>query len=135
MENRVELFLSELVEIMEEDNTIKMMLYTEYEYISFTKTFFIVALECLFGGEQDERIEKSLCYRVPYFMSSYMAKLIVANKLEDCEPKLLLRAIVDKMAELGIDISEVLKIKCRASLSEVVKLQKYDKRKAQRKSS
>lgn len=130
MKNRVELFLGELVEIMEEEGVIERMLSVYWDYGNFAKDSFIGALECLFGGEHDERIEKSLGYCNPYLMASYMAKLVVANELEDCEPQLLLRAIVDKMAEFGIDVSEALKTKCRATLAEVVKLQKYDKRKA-----
>ena len=130
MENRIENFLRELVEIMEEEGVIERMLSTEWDYVNFTKESFIGALECLFGGEHDKRIEESLGYCNPYLMASYMAKLIVANELTACEPKLLLRAIVDKMAEFGVDVTEALKTKCRASLEEVVKLQKYDKRKA-----
>lgn len=128
MENRINKFISELVDIMEVEGTMERIKGEGCEYGNFTKDFFIGALECLFGGEHDIRIEDSLGLCNPYLMASYMAKLIVANDLTECEPSKLLNAIVDKMAELGVDVSEALQTKCRASLAEVAKLQKYDKR-------
>lgn len=51
MKNRVELFLGELVEIMEEEGVIERMLSVYWDYGNFAKDSFIGALECLFGGE------------------------------------------------------------------------------------
>lgn len=128
MEYKIEKFISELVEVTEVEGTTERIKGEGSEYGNFTKDSFIGALECLFGGEHDERIEDSLGLCNPYLMSSYMARLIVANELTECEPSKLLNAIVDKMAEFGVDVSEALQTKCRASLAEVAKLQKYNKR-------